>query len=146
MTTKREIHRHEVSGLTDAIASAEGALRQQDAAATHPLTNEAFDVLVRSISSYARDLIDISLRVAVRGDADNVSAKHVERAATSLSVSTSQQRRQHVGTLGGILLGAGLSSLVSMIHSGDVSLPIVVLTCVLIGVGGAMVAAHMGRS
>ncbi len=110
-----------------------------------PFSSAAFAVLRAIILGFIAELIAESRRVAQRYRADTVSAAHVERAGEYLVTSSTRRLFRHLGTVGGILLGAGLSTLLSMATSETFArLP--TLLAMSIGVVGAfLVALHIAR-
>lgn len=123
----------------DAIARrAEAALKNVDPA---PFTPGAFKEVQVSVSTYIRSLVAESAKTAERRQNDGVvSTADVRHASQYLSSARKSKVTDHLGTLGGILLGAGLGNLVSLIASDDLALASVIVTLVLSVAGVAMVA------
>jgi hypothetical protein len=74
----------------------------------------AFHLVKLKISDYVRSLIIESSKISRRRRADVISAAHVEEASDYLVTSSSRRWFRHIGTVGGILLGASLSNFLSM--------------------------------
>lgn len=105
---------------------------------------QAFRALKLKISLYVRSLITESARIARRRKSDMISVAHVDEASDHLTTSTSRRWLRHTGTVGGILLGAGLSSFLSMTTANQYT-PAGVVVSAALGVGGAFaVALHIG--
>ncbi len=100
----------------DVVAQAEAQLRE---VSPSPFSPPAFGLLKANISEYVSELIGESIKVSKRHRADTVSAAHVERAAEYLVSSTSRRIYRHLGTVGGILLGAALSNMLAMTLTGQ---------------------------
>lgn len=74
----------------------------------------------RQSRSHRYGLIAHSRALAIREEADNVSEVHVDRASRDLRGSD-RQPKKHVATIGGVLSGASLSTLMNIF--GDLSSP-----------------------
>jgi len=131
---------------SDPVAAAlETANRRLEFVNSSPFSNAAFAVLRAIISSFIAELIAESRRVAQRYQADTVSAAHVERAGEYLVTSSTRRLFRHLGTVGGILLGAGLSTLLSM-ATAETFARLPTLLAVSVGIVGAfLVALHVAR-
>jgi hypothetical protein len=80
-----------------------------------PFYSRAFSGLQSKINRYILDLIHESTQVAKRHRADAVSEAHIDTAADYWVSDTSRRTFRHLGTFGGILLGAGLSTLLARV-------------------------------
>ena len=112
-----------------------------------PLQNEtfsphAFIALKDAISTYILELVAESVKVSKRHRADSVSIAHVEQAAAYLVAASSRRLFRHLGTVGGILLGAAVSNLLAMVSSSAYTASGVTLTSILGVVGAFAVALH----
>lgn len=110
-----------------------------------PFSPQAFHALKMRVSGYVRSLIVESARISRRRRADVISAAHVEQASDYLVTSSSRRWLRHLGTVGGILLGAALSNFLSMTSSSQYSTTGVVVSAVLAIIGAFAVAFHIGR-
>ena len=110
-----------------------------------PFSHNAFVILKEKISEHIKELISESSKVAKRYRSDTISAAHVERASEYLIANTSRRFFRHVGTLGGLLLGASLSNLLSMTTSGTYTTIGIIITTVLGLIGAFMVATHISK-
>jgi hypothetical protein len=128
--------------LTQVIANANNNLQNLDPA---PFSKNAFSVLKEKISDYIIQLVSESSKVARRYRADTISATHVDRASEYLITSTSRKFFRHLGTLGGLLLGASLSNLLSMTTSATYTTLGIVITTGLGLIGAFMVATHISK-
>ena len=90
------------------------ALRRLDGADPGPFSPQAFRILKLKISAYVRSLIVESAKISRRSRADVISAAHVEQASDYLVTTSSRRWIRHVGTVGGIFLGASLSNFLAM--------------------------------
>lgn len=110
-----------------------------------PFSPPAFTTLRDKIGQYVTDLVNESVKVSKRHQADTVSAAHVERASEYLVSSTSHKIYRHLGTVGGVLLGAALSNILAMSLAGQYSGGGTILSASLGIVGAFMVALHVAK-
>jgi hypothetical protein len=110
-----------------------------------PFSSAAFGLLKVKISQYIIELVNESIRVAKRYQADTVSAAHVERANEYLITSTSRRMYKHLGTVGGILLGASVSNILAMITAGQYSAKATIASAVSGIIGAFLVAFHIAK-
>ena len=110
-----------------------------------PFSPKAFAALERQISQYIVDLIDESLKTARLRRSDTVSESHVERASEYLVSDTGRSLFRHLGTVGGVLLGASLSNLLSMASAGTYTRLGVLFTTGFGVVGAFLIAIHIAR-
>lgn len=129
----------------DADALLREAERQLATADSAPFSVQSFHLLKLKASAYIRSLIIESDRVARRRRADVISAADVEDASDYLVTSSSQRWFRHLGTVGGILLGASLSNFLAMITSNQYSPTGVTTSAVLAVLGAFGVALHIGK-
>lgn len=110
-----------------------------------PFSPPAFSTLKYKIAQHMTDLINESIKVSKRHRADTVSAAHVERASEYLVSSTSRSVYRHLGTVGGILLGAALSNILAMTLSAQYTGGGTIVS-VTLGIAGAfMIALHIAK-
>lgn len=110
-----------------------------------PFSRHAFGTLRTKISEFVIELVNESIKVSKRHRADTVSAAHVERAAEYLVSSTSRRFFRHLGTVGGILLGAALSNILAMTLAGQYTGGGTILSVVLGVVGAFAIALHIAK-
>jgi hypothetical protein len=110
-----------------------------------PFSPPAFDTLKAKVSEYVVDLLNESIKVSKQHRADTVSAAHVERAAEYLVSSTSRRFYRHLGTVGGILLGAALSNILAMTLAGQYTGGGTILSVALGIIGAFMIALHIAK-
>jgi len=121
-----------IEDLQRAMSEAERKLDEVDIVSFSPA---AVSMLKGKIEQFIVDLFDESIRIAKRRQADTVSWSHVKRASDNL-VSLSRARAEdQLGTLGGTLLGAGVSAMVLLIIGGSATVS---------GIGTALVASLAG--
>lgn len=136
MNNGQQLH-PEVKGI---VADANSQLDTLDSA---PFSPTAFSLLREKIAEYISSLLTESNKVARRHQADTISANHVQRATEYLVAITSRRVFRHLGTLGGIFLGAALSNIVMMTGSDQFTTAGVLLSAALGMVGAFMVALHI---
>lgn len=128
--------------IRDLIQSADDELRSIPAS---PFSSNAYACLISKIGTYVSELITESLKVSKRHRADTVSAAHVEQASAYLVASTSSRLFRHLGTMGGILFGAGLSNILAMTIANQYT-PLSTIISLALGIIGAfLIALHMGK-
>ena len=110
-----------------------------------PFSPKAFAALERHINGYIIDLIDESLKTARLRRSDTVSESHVERASEYLVSDTGRSLFRHLGTVGGVLVGASLSNLLAMVTAGAFTRLGVLFTTGFGIVGAFLVALHIAR-
>lgn len=110
-----------------------------------PFSFPAFQVLKEKISKYIVHLVEESERISRYHQTDIVSATHVEWASERLIPSKSRRFFKHLGTLGGILLGVSLSSMLSMIEIAQYSTVGTFVSASLGIIGSFMVALHIAK-
>jgi hypothetical protein len=125
-----------------AVQQAENQLRTINPS---PFSQSAFTTLKAKVGEYVTSLVAESVRVTRRHQADTVSAAHVERASEYLTTSTSRRVYRHLGTIGGVLLGAALSNLLAMSLAGQYTGGGTILSAALGIVGAFMVALHIAK-
>ena len=108
-------------------------------------SKNAKDVLRRKIRDYISQLISDSIKLSKRERADTVSAIHVEQASSNMKYYPTKRFFRHLGILGGIPLGACLSTLMTMISSDRYSAAAVFISAVLGIIGAFMVALHIAK-
>jgi hypothetical protein len=110
-----------------------------------PFSPPAFATLKDKIGQYVIELVNESINVSKRHRADIVSSAYVERASEYLVSSTTGRLYRHLGTVGGILLGAALSNILAMTLAGRYTGGGTILSAAL-GIGGAfMIALHIAK-
>lgn len=125
-------------------AGVEQDLRQVDPE-TFSFSPQAFSALQKNIKAYVRDLITESTRESKRQQADVVSRSHVERAAGFLVTGSEKKRAKHMGTIGGLLAGAGGGLLLSMVQAGKYDTVPLVIAVLLLAIGLTMIGYQIGK-
>jgi hypothetical protein len=110
-----------------------------------PFSPAAFALLRSKIAQHISELVDESVKVSKRHRADTVSAAHVERASEYLVSSTTRRFYRHLGTVGGVLLGAALSNILAMTLAGQYTGGGTILSATLGTVGAFMIALHIAK-
>jgi hypothetical protein len=111
-----------------------------------PFSSTAFSVLQERIALYVSELVKESAIIAKRDNADSISTKHVEVACEHLTLRSRGRIYKHLGTIGGICLGASLSTLISMITINQYPSSAVLISVLLGIIGGALFAINMMMS
>jgi hypothetical protein len=124
------------------VQEAENQLQETDSS---PFSAPAFSALKEKIGQHITELVNESVKVSKRHRADTVSAAHVERASEYLVTSTSRRIYRHLGTLGGILLGAALSNILAMTLAGQYTGGGTIVSASLGIVGAFMIALHIAK-
>lgn len=101
-------------------------------------TPEAKAFVIDRIGAYTEQLIVNA--EASAGDLDIVNAKNVRLAVDMQHPSPRNRSRKFAGIFGGIFLGAGLSTLISMLMGGKIS-DIVLILAFGLGIVGAFLVA-----
>lgn len=78
-------------------------------------TADAQNNYVAALGQFARDVVDLSKTISRREASDVVTARQVRRAAELLSVGSASRRGNYMGSIGGVLLGAGLAELFAVL-------------------------------
>lgn len=128
--------------VAQATQQAEAALSEINLESFSP---KAFEAFQRAINWFIAELVDQSVKVSKRHRADNVAESHVETAVQFLVGDAPGRIFRHLGTIGGILLGAGLSNFLSMVTTKVTTVPSVAITVALAVIGAFLVALHIGR-
>jgi hypothetical protein len=110
-----------------------------------PFSHKGFELLKEKISDYIDDLIKESVRASKRSRSDTVSPVHVERASEYLVSSSGRRLYKHLGTIGGIILGAVFSNTLSMTSTGQYSASGTLLYIALGMVSAFLIALHMAK-
>lgn len=110
-----------------------------------PFSESAYQTLERSIDEYIRSLVLESARTATRQRADVVSSTDVEQAARYLYRGSNRSIVQHVGTIGGILVGAAVGNVLALIDGDAPSVAGLLFTAALLLVGAVMITIHVVR-
>ena len=110
-----------------------------------PFSRKAKALLRRKIRNYIIKLISNSTKLAKDQQADTVSGIHVEKASSYLIYDSGKRCYKHIGTVGGIILGASISALLSTLALGHYSNVTILVTTILCIIGGSMVAFHIAK-
>lgn len=128
--------------IAKATQQAEAALAGTN---PEPFSPKAFEALKRAIGWFIAELVDQSVKVSKRHRSDNVAESHVATAVQFLVGDAPGRIFRHLGTIGGVLLGAALSNLLSMITTKVLTVPSVGITLALAIIGAFLVALHIAR-
>ena len=121
---------------------ADNAINQIDQTTFSP---SAFATLKDKIREYIENLVNESVKISRRHQADTVSSAHVQRAAEYLVAITSRRFLRHLGTVGGIILGASLSNILSMVGNDSFTSLGVLVSVALLIAGASMITLHIGK-
>lgn len=113
---------------------------------TSPFSPAAYARLREKIVEHITQLVAESVKVSKRHQSDTVSAAHIERASEYLVSSSTRRIFKHLGTVGGILLGAAVYTFLSMATSArQFSIQGTLISATLGIVGAFLVALHMAK-
>ena len=108
-----------------------------------PFTQHAIEEFKEQVGDYAVELINESVKRAKRHQAEAVSSSDVRHASQYLVSNTRHKIYGHVGALGGLLLGAAISNLLSIITTSQYGLNGIILTFIPTLIGGSLMTVHM---
>jgi len=109
-----------------------------------PFYPDAVTAVADSQLLYGFDLRDRAIQIARRDGANVVLRKHVSRAVDELTTAKRQRWAAPLGSLGGILVGAGLSGLVSTFTAGQPpTWSAVILTTALLVIGAVALSVSL---
>lgn len=98
------------------------------------------------VSRYILDLDRFSRFKAKAASVEQVSKQHVTEAGDFLSSSRIPSKKvRYCETAGGVLLGLGVSELITIVQAKTLSAHLVIVTAGLIAVGGVMIGMFLGR-
>jgi hypothetical protein len=107
-------------------------------------SSEAQLVLVDKVRAHIEQLIARSSTFAQQAQSDNVSASNVERASDSMGTHVRGKLNKISVVFGGVLLGAGLSSFVSILLSPPQASPTaLIVTFTLCAAGSFLVGLDL---
>lgn len=110
---------------------------------TGPFSENAFSLLQEKISEYIQELIYESDRVSQRQGVDSISQLHVQRASEYLTSGARRKYMRHLGAIGGVLLGAALSNIITMVSNDSSTSTGILLAFGFAALGSSLVAFHM---
>jgi|SRR5437660_11293836 len=135
--------------MPDATESSGSVARRTEAALANvnpkPFSHQGFAALERTITWFTSELVEESVKISKRQRSDTVAQSHVETAANYLVADASRKFFRHLGTLGGIFLGTGLSNLLSIVTTKALTVGSVILTVILGVVGAFLIALHIAK-
>lgn len=108
-----------------------------------PFSTEAFETLKEKVGQYITELVLESIKTSERYQSDTISKTYVERASLYLFSSKSRKLYKNLGMLGGIILGASVSNIFTMITSRNYSTLGVILAIVLVSSAIFMITLGM---
>jgi hypothetical protein len=110
----------------------------------HPkFTPEAFNALKEHVKISVGLLILESYKLSKRYGLEEVSKIHVDH--TSEFLLPMKGWRKHISTLGGTLLGAGISGFIAMFITNKIEVYIIIPLAFLLIVGTFLIALHWDR-
>ena len=112
---------------------------------TVPFTGPAFIRLQESIAEFIRALVLEAARSARRQRSDMISKVDVDQASRYIAAGAASSSTQHIGTIGGLLLGAAISNGLNIVSSRAYSTSGIVVTGALLVVGAFLIAFHIAR-
>lgn len=84
-------------------------------------TADAQKDYVAALGQFAKDVVELSKTISRREASDVVTARQVRRAGELLSVGSASRRGSYMGSIGGVLLGAGLAELFAVLATAKPS-------------------------
>jgi VIT1/CCC1 family predicted Fe2+/Mn2+ transporter len=108
-------------------------------------TAKARLVLAKKVKEFSEDLSRESVEIARRHRADSISAADVEQAVTHLISRDRARIYKHLGTIGGIILGAALSAVLGFASLQNISTSFYLVVVALCIIGTFMVALHVAK-
>jgi hypothetical protein len=129
----------------EALALQEEVLREDHRLKTGRFSPHALRILRSAVLEYTKSLIIESEILSSRGQVDLISGTHVRQAADNLVKNSTRHWLQHVGTMGGLLLGVSLSNTATMVSVGQYSTTGVVVSAVLGVIGAFGIAVHFAK-
>src|SRR5664279_1777710 len=130
----------------DPLAVITHQAREQVAAASRtPFSDPGFEALQDKVDQYIADLILESVRIMKRRQADTVSPIYVAQASDNLVASSRRRVFTLLGTIGGVLLGAGISSYVEMATRGAPTVREVLIASGMSVLGAFMIAVQFTK-
>jgi histone H3/H4 len=130
------------ASVDDVIAAANRAAEEFG---DGPFSSAAFSRLQESIADFIRAVVLEAARTARRQRSDVISRVDVEQASRYIAAGSGRSPVQHVGTVGGILLGAALSNGLNIVSSKSYDASGLIVTGILLVVGTFMIAFHIAR-
>lgn len=91
----------------------------------------------RQVSFFVKELLMESSRIATRNSSDEASVQHVALAATHLYRSGASRTNQRLSSVGGLIIGAASSLLITFLYLSPVNVA---------GVAGSAAALVVGTS
>ncbi|WP_437783411.1 hypothetical protein [Sorangium sp. So ce1097] len=131
-----------LTSLGQALQAAQSDLSGRDPG---PFSEGAYLILREATSQYVTDVAFLSADLAKREQADVISASHIRRATEFLVSNPRRRYAKHLGTVGGILLGASLSQVLAMLQANQFTIWPVVGSALLGIVGSFLVAIQVVR-
>lgn len=127
------------------IAEQVNSIITNDALNTPPFSEAAQIELQTKVGDYIKDLISESIRVSKQYNADSISQEDIKRAAAVIVNRPGDKLHKHLGTIGGLLLGTGLSTFATMISENSFTLLGVIFTVITSIPGAFLIAFHMAK-
>lgn len=107
------------------------------------ISEKGLDTLMSSIEYYISELISESTRISKREKTDVISSDQIKRANYNIVKKKFSIFRKNIGTIGGLLLGASLSNLLSFLFVDNVSINSIIITVILSIIGSFFIASQM---
>jgi len=108
-----------------------------------PFSEHAFEEFQEQVGTYGVELISESVKRAKRHQAEGVSSSDVRHAGQYLVSSPSHKIYRHAGALGGVLFGAALSNVFSMITTKQYGLDGIIINFALTLIASSLITVHM---
>jgi len=129
--------------ITDAVReSIENATKILAQSKISAFDDAGYQSYGQHIEEYAVELGKEAHRISRRQNATSITQFCVDRAGHHLTAFTSRRWQKQLGTIGGTLLGAALSSMLAILLEEEPNNSLMVVTMVIAIIGSACIAIH----
>lgn len=110
------------------------------------LSNKALIYLNSKVASYFVELVRESIKLSRKEDSDNVSKIHIFQAARKITMGRTKKIYEYFGTIGGIIIGALISILLSLLQSGSTKTSFLIAIIILSIIGITLIVIKFTKS
>lgn len=119
------------------------ARRFIDATIFSLFTQKGVDALDKQIKEHADDLVEESIRIMKRHHAESITEVYVRHASSRISSGPRKKQYSMAGSLGGVFLGAAVSSFIDMANAANrIEFQFVLIASTMAVVGTIMMAVN----
>jgi hypothetical protein len=108
-------------------------------------SKQARSTYLSTVERFAFELAELGVRAAKREGVEGVSERHITRSSELLSMGTVTRRGRHLGALGGVLLGMGLSVMADILIDKKLGVVPVLISFVAALIGLALLAYNWAK-